>query len=54
MQAAAANARSGMVDSSLNQRVIFYPPELPVVERRHEIAGLIKQHQVLINRKSVV
>lgn len=48
MQAAAANARSGMVDSSLNQRVIAYPPELPVVERRHEIAGLIKQHQVLI------
>ena len=37
-----------MVDSALNQRVIAYPPELPVVERRHEIAELIKQHQVLI------
>ena len=32
----------------MNQRVISYPPELPVVERRHEIAELIKQHQVLI------
>ncbi|HSC74633.1 MAG TPA: ATP-dependent RNA helicase HrpA [Pseudomonadales bacterium] len=36
-----ASARSGMDK-------INYPPELPVVERRHEIAELIKNHQVLI------
>ncbi len=30
------------------ERAFTYPPELPVVERRHEIAELIKSHQVLI------
>ena len=30
------------------ERAFTYPPELPVVERRHEIAELIKNHQVLI------
>ncbi|MBK5970335.1 MULTISPECIES: ATP-dependent RNA helicase HrpA [Thiorhodovibrio] len=28
--------------------VIHYPPELPVSERREEVAALIKQHQVIV------
>ncbi|HQQ63201.1 MAG TPA: ATP-dependent RNA helicase HrpA [Pseudomonadales bacterium] len=34
--------------SPVNNRNFSYPGELPVVERRHEIADLIKKHQVVI------